>query len=263
MRRRTILAVSSCLAVVLGITPIAAMVIISHNWAQASERARLAATAELTLQHARETVAQVEQSLAELNATNWQGRSPAHLAEMRRLTINDTSAEEIGFYAEGRLLCTGWGAVESTTAQDVPDYVFDNGAGLHLDVRPEVTAAHGVVVLDYGRHNALIKPSRFVSSLAWGTSGLALVTADWQVIASTGAIDASLLRHILEDPANTSEHQLHAVAAADGLIAVAVAHVAAGGLFGDGRWMLIPIGLLVSAIFTSLVISIPAKTVAA
>jgi sensor c-di-GMP phosphodiesterase-like protein len=255
MRRRVTLVVSSCLAAVLGVLPIAATIAISRHLTLNSEQTRLAAIADVTLGHAQETFAQVQSTLTQLNATQWSGCSPEHLLQMRRLTIEDAAAEEIGFYSDGALACTGWGPVEGTIPQELPDFVLPTGAGLHLDAQPEVTRAGKLIIMDWGQHNALIKPERLISILPVKEGGIVVATADGRLLSSSGSLREDVVRKLLSGQGQIDDKYLRASSANDGLVAIAVVDASAvTGWLDEGRWMLIPLAVLMSSLFVGLVV---------
>ncbi len=118
MRHRFAFLIAILIAVSVGILPLAMVALLSRQWAFESERTALADYARTTLDRAGATIRQAEATLAILNAEVWDGCSPDHLLRMRQLTIDDRFVEEIGYYSDGRLACTGWGTVAKFVAEE-------------------------------------------------------------------------------------------------------------------------------------------------
>lgn len=116
---------------------------------------------------------------------------------MRQLTIDDRSVEEIGRFSGGRLMCTGWGMLDKVEAQDSPDYRLPSGTGLHFDIRPQVTNAGTVLVVSSGRHNALIKPERFVDVLIPGKITIGIATDSGRIFALPGSLGRAVASGLL------------------------------------------------------------------
>lgn len=253
MRHRVTLVIATIVAICVGTAPLAAVAVLSAQWATQGQRALLEDFAKLTLQRGLSTINRAETTLALLNIENWHDCSPEHLTRMRQLTIDDRSVEEVGFYLGGMLTCTGWGPVQELIPRGVPDYVLPTGSGLSFDVIPEVTGAGTVLVVSSGQHRALVKPERFVDVLFPAEMTIGVATVDGRIFAASGPVNRELASAILTGD-QTGEYML-AAASGYGLEAFAIADQAAiPGWLDQGRWMLIPVSLIVSSVLVGLVV---------
>jgi sensor c-di-GMP phosphodiesterase-like protein len=253
MRHRFAFLIAIVIAVCAGVLPLATVALLSRQWAFESERTALSDYARTTLDRAKATIGQAEATLAILNAEAWDGCYPEHLLRMRQLTIDDRFVEEIGYYSDGRLACTGWGPVDKFVAEESPDYTLSTGTGLHFDIRPEVTDAGTVLVVSSGRHNALIKPERFVDVLFPGKMTVGVATDAGRVFALSGRLDTQVAGRLLT--AESADPDLLVETASEGdFKAFAVSSASAvPGWLDQGRWVLVPIGLLASSMLVGLV----------
>ena len=255
MQHRFAFTIAAIIAVCAAILPLATVAVLSRQWAYAAERSALAEYAQTTLGRAIATIKQAETTLGILNAETWDGCSPEHLLRMRQLTIDDRSVEEIGYYSGGRLMCTGWGLLERLVAEDIPEQRLPSGLGLHFDITPQVTNAGTVLVVSSGKHNALIKPERFVDVLFPGKMTIGVATEGGRIFALSGALDQAAVGTIFTRQSDPG--LLFETASGDGLKAFAVSDAGAmPGWLDQGRWVLIPVGLLVSALLVGLVVAL-------
>jgi sensor c-di-GMP phosphodiesterase-like protein len=253
MQRRTILIIAACLAICAGIAPLVAIAYLSQTRATQAEQQHLAEYAQWTLRRANITLTEAEDALRQLKGAH--GCTPAHIARMRRLTIDARSVDEIGHYQGGRLTCTSWGPVQSVIPQNEPHERLANGLGLYLHVKPRITRGGEMLVLSDGAHNALIQPQRMVDVLLDSHMTIGVATGQGRLIALSGKADPRLVERLTRTAASgTDERHLFAVAKTPNFVAFAISDQSAvQDHLGHELRLLIPVGLFVSAILIGVV----------
>lgn len=256
MRRQKILLVAAVMALCAGILPLLLAAHLSQLRALQAEQDHLAIYARWTMRRANLNLKQAESGLRAIQGEGWDACTPAHVARMRQLAVDNAAIDEIGYFQNGRLGCTSWGLVEKEVLYGVPDQVRTGGFGLFASVRPQVSGAGTMVVLSHGRHNALIARERLVDVLVDRPMTLGIATDRGKPIAVAGTADTGTIQRIAagEMEGSDSRH-LFAGVRDNELIAYAIADRAAiQARLDRERWALLPVGLLVSAVLIGLIV---------
>lgn len=187
MQRRTNTIVIACLlAVVAALLPLVAMLTLARQQATAEEQAHLADYAGWALQRAETTLAEAERTLVALEAEGWDGCSPAHIARMRQLTVDEPAIVEIGYLRDGRLHCTSWGQVDGIVREFEPDAELPGGFALAIGVRPAVSRSGPVLIIAHRSHNVLVPQSRLVDVPINKEATLGVALRGGRLLAVTG-----------------------------------------------------------------------------
>ena len=167
---------------------------ISWNRALSNEHKRLAQSAELTIRSVDDAFADAHSILQHMNALQTQGCTPAHLSEMRRLTINSHFVEEIG-HVEGDLLkCTSWGVTNVRVTRNDVDVRMPGGLQVVSSVKPLISGGNRMTAVTLGNHNLLMDPTRFVDHAVGDETLVRLAPLGGQAIAignEDGPFDAA------------------------------------------------------------------------
>lgn len=256
MRRRMILGFAIGLAICAGVLPLFAIGYISHQRAVEAERTHLTEYAGWTLRRGNLTLTEAQGALKKLQSEGYAGCTPAHIARMRQLAVEERFVEEIGYFENGRLACTGWGMVHEHSDKGVPDVSLPGGFGLYLNVDPVVSKAGRMLAVSYGDYNALIKPERMVDVLTSSQMVLGVATRQGQMIAMSGEADPVLVRHLARnDAAGMTDAQIYASADSQDLRAFAISpRTALQGHLDRERWLLIPLALCVSLVLVGVIV---------
>jgi len=225
LNRARIIAATVVLALLGALVPIATVFYFTWSRASESEQVRLQTTAERTLQRAHRAYETALATLRELNQSTLAPCSPEHLQLMRSLVIRTHSAEQVGYFENGRLACTSWGPMDAQIIQRPPAYVTAEGAGITLDVRPLAgTPQQPLLALQLGRYDILMDPARLVDVIVDPNVRLAVASPDGRLIAQQDIPDEALLQRLLREPASGLEGQtLYASAQDQEWLAIAMA----------------------------------------
>ncbi len=256
MRRRTIIIIASCLAILAAVLPLVAIAVYARHKAVEDENRHLAEYAGWTLERATGNVRMVEGVFRQLERERQQACSPAHIARMRQLTIDARSVEEIGYFLGGKLACTSWGKADRTIAMGSPDTRLPGGIDIHLNVRPIVTSGGTVHALSRGDHNILMKPGRLVDVLTDTEMTPGVATLDGKILATSGPVHPMLAARIARHGgAGRWKNQMFASAERNGLRAFAITDRAlVEARIDRDLWYLVPVAALISAALLGLVL---------
>ena len=251
MKRASTIAAIALAALLGAVLPMAALLYVSWSRAQVAAVDRLDYTAQRTLQRAHRAYEGSLLALRKLNQSALPGCSPEHLRQMRSLTLATTSAEQVGYFADGRLRCTSWGLVDELIPEPSPDHITADGASITLGVRPVAGEGGGSLVsVQLGRHDILMDPERFVDVIADANMRLAVATPDGRLIAQQPMPDAELLQRLLRQPhSGHTPRTLFATAQDQDWLAVAIApRVGLVAAFQQQFWQLLPLGAVGAAL---------------
>lgn len=222
-RRNRVITTGIILGLLGAMIPIATMAYASWIIAVRKDQDILKTLADQAIQRASDTFRDAENALDEVEAARLPSCSNDHIELMRRLTINAPSVEEIGYFENGILKCTSWGATQETIRQSPID--FTTGQGLEVAIRVEPSASRGtrMIALHHGAHGALVKPSRFVDILMDDSMSMALTNDRGILINELNAPDRALVSAPLGKPEKgMTEDTIYAVSRRDDLVAIAM-----------------------------------------
>jgi len=224
LNRARIIAATVLFALLGAFVPIAGLVYFTWSRATEAEAARLQLTAERTLLRANRAYEAGMLALRRLNQSPLESCSPDHLHLMRALTLSTHSAEQVGYFEDGRLRCTSWGMMETHVPEPTPDHITADGAGITLGVRPIAGDGSTLIALHLGRYDILMDPSRFVDVIADPNVRLAVASPDGRLMAQQDLLDQPLLQRLLRNPhSGMDSHTLYATAQDQEWLAIATA----------------------------------------
>ncbi|MBR0801718.1 EAL domain-containing protein [Bradyrhizobium jicamae] len=256
MRRSRIIAIAILLAAFGAAMPIAAVLYVSWNLAVGAEQERLSTFANRAITRANRSLGEISGALRAMTAFRGGPCSTDHIAEMRRLTMNTSTVEEIGYFENGRLKCTSWGVTESDIPYAHGDYTTNDGIEVTIRMQPLVTGSKDLMALQYKSYNALVDPLRFVDVIVDPGMQLAIASDDGKLIGELNGPDPELLRAIIAQPRNgMNELGLFAVSRANGWMAIAIEP--REGMLPNlrrERLMLLPIGAFIGLFIVGVVI---------
>ena len=256
MRRTRVIAVAVMLGVLGAALPIAGALYVSWSLALHAEQKRLSDFARSVITRANSSLAEIRGALVTISGSTEQPCSTGHIAEMRRLSFNTPSIQEIGYFEHGNLACTSWGKTEARIEYVPGDYTIDGGIEVTVRMKPLVTGGKPAMALHYGDYNALVDPLRFVDVIVDPGIQLALASETGKLIGELNAPDADLLKSIMARHQNgMTGSSLFAVAHGDGWMAIAIepreemlAHLR------REQFLMLPIGAFVSMFIVGVVI---------
>lgn len=250
MRRRGMLVVAVCVAILAGILPIVASIYLSNLRATEAEREHLAEYANWTLQRTQQNLTQAFDALAVMDKEGWHDCSTAHIARMRQLATDTASVEEISYVSEGRLLCSSWGRALTRPLVGTPRRTLEGGYGIELDVDASLAQAGKMMSITRGSHSALVKPERLVDVLRDTNMSLGVAFEQGELIALSGSVDPGLIARLtLEPVAGVDDKHVFASVASAGLTTFAVSERAdMQDRIRHELWVLVPIGLVAAAL---------------
>lgn len=224
MNRASTIAATVLLGLLGALLPIATVVYFTWDRATDLEQIRLQDTAARTLLRADRAYQGALAALRQLNQSTLAPCTPEHLALMRSMTMSTRSAEQVGFFDQGRLRCTSWGPVAREILQPTPHYVTADGAGITLGVRPLAGGGRPMLALQFGDYDMLMDPARYIDVIADPNIRLAVASPDGRLIAQDPMEDQALLERLLREPASGVHGQtLYATAQDQQWLAVATA----------------------------------------
>jgi sensor c-di-GMP phosphodiesterase-like protein len=256
VRRSRIIAVAVMLGVLGAALPITAALYISWTLAIDAEQDRLRSFADRTIVRANRSLAEVRNALQTISQSAVEGCSPQHIAQMRKLSFNTPSVEEIGYFEHGLLACTSWGKTEERIPQEPGDFTTADGIEVSIRMAPLVTHGKPSMALQYGAYNALVDPLRFVDVIVDPGIQLAIATDKGALISELNTTNADLMKSIIAQPRSGSNAtELFAVAHGDGWMALAV-ETRQGMLENLRREqrLLLPIGAFIAMFIVAIVV---------
>ena len=222
MQRFQIIAVAVVLAIIGAVAPIAIMLHVSWTLAVKAEHDRLAAFANRAITRANRSYAETKDALHAIHRSDAEPCSTPHIERMRTLTIDTSSVHEIGYFENGLLKCTSWGATQARIEQAPGDYTTPDGLEVTINMEPIVSNGKPMMAIQYKNHNALVDRMRFVDVIVDPGIRLAIASAEGNLIATLNAPNPDLLKSIIARPRNGMDRDnLFAVARGDGWIAIA------------------------------------------
>ncbi|MFJ1311728.1 EAL domain-containing protein [Agrobacterium sp. P15N1-A] len=255
-RRWRVIAVGILLAIIGAALPIAAMAWTSWRVAVQKELDILALVAERSLARADNTFKEAQGALEAIEAAHLPACSDQHIAQMRIVTINVPSIEEIGYFENGVIKCTSWGRTAGNIAKSHVDYVTSEGIEVTLRIQPGVSHGDQMTSLHLGHHNALVAPSRFVDIILRDGISLALLNDHGQVISTQNQPDARVVTALAAQAGrDVNDASLYSVVKDDGLTAVVLEPRAAmrEKLLRE-LMVLLPIGAFIASFIVGIIV---------
>ncbi len=224
MNRARIIAATVLFALLGAFLPIATVAYFTWARATEAEQDRLQLTAERTLLRSHRAYEAGLVALRRLNQSELEPCSADHLQLMRRLVLSTHSAEQVGYFQDGRLRCTSWGMMEKQVPTPTPDHITADGAGITLGVRPAAGDSTALISVYLDRYDILMDPARFVDVITDPNVRLAVASPDGRLMAQQDILDQQLLQRLLRDPHSGMDHNtLYATAQDQEWLAIATA----------------------------------------
>ena len=178
MSRLRVIIGGTALALLAAALPIAVMAYATWDRAISVEQQRLRDIADRTLRRSDLSYQEALAALKSAEAGAYVPCSPEHIRRMQTLVMTTPSIDQMGYFEGGKLRCTSWGPFLSDVDQPTPDHVTSDGAGIAVDVRPEISGRRQVLAVLYGSYDALVDPRRFVDVIADPNVRLALASPE-------------------------------------------------------------------------------------
>jgi sensor c-di-GMP phosphodiesterase-like protein len=256
MRTRRIIALAVVTSIAGAVLAMAGATYFSWVFAARSASNELSRVANLMLERRADVVAQATMVLHEIGATRLSPCSPAHIDAMRRLSFNSRSVEEIGYFEDGLLKCTSWGATLAIIEQPLPDFRTPDGFAVTVALLPLVTRGNRMVAIQLGNYNVLVDPQRLVDVVLVPDISLALIDASGKLISAAHSPDPELVGWVLLNPGQGErDGMLYATAEARGWVAIAMepTSIVLGNL-GGAMLVVLPFGALLAAGLVAMII---------
>ncbi|MFC0307895.1 EAL domain-containing protein [Rhizorhabdus histidinilytica] len=256
MRRRTILIVAACLAILAGLLPMVAVAHLLRVRAIAAEQRHMAEYARWTLMRTKRVFADARRVLIEAETRPGTECSPDHVAQLRQIAMDARNVEDIGYFRDGRLVCTSLGPIRQHVPRTPPDVDLGGGFALVLHIEPRTFRSQPMLAMSHDGYTALIKPERLVDVLTDSHMTLGIAAGPGRLIAMSGKGDPRLLRILTAGAAaGIDERHVFASLREPPLTAFAFSDRAqALGRLRNDYLLLLPMGLLVSTVLVGIVI---------
>ncbi|GHC61789.1 EAL domain-containing protein [Limoniibacter endophyticus] len=251
MRRSKVLLLGSILAFGAIVLPLAVTSYLAWRIADRYEEASLSGYAQLALQRATTSLAEIGKVLEQMNALEFETCSQQHIAAMRLATINNVAVDEIGYLNDQRFVCTSWGEASHLMSTVEVDFVLNDDLQGNIDVRPLGGYRHNMIALRNGRYNVLFDPRRLADvTVAEGDVGVAISHANGTLLSIGGNHDDDMreaVRRVLMQESD-SDHR-GSVAAEGDIVAIAIASKPpAFATVLEQGWIILPLSLALSAL---------------
>jgi len=259
--KNRIVALTIVATALAAIAPVAVMMWLSRQAVAQAEHERLTRYAESVIERAEHTFDETQRSLKSLSPLLLLPCSDEHIAQMRLISVNSSSIEEMGYYEHGQLKCTSWdrSAGALRRAQAEPVFVTPDGVEVAQDQRSFVTDGPTMLSIQYGAHSALVHRQRFVDvvleegvHVVLARNGLGLV-AQYGVPVAAGITGQALSAVGTQDV----DGFFISTVSRDGWMAAAIIdgeHVMEK-MTGQQRWFL-PVGILLGIALVVLVLRV-------
>ena len=255
MRSRRVILAATLLGVLAAAAPIAAAGYLSWLSVMREEKAKLARVSDLVLARTEAAIARASEILKAINATTDIACSPEHIAEMRRMTVDGWSIEEIGYFRSGRLACTSWGLTAIDIAQTKPDFTTADGIAVTASVAPAITNGHHMMAMQLGSYNVLLSPARMIDVILDPGLQIAVAHEGGFLVSSLNQPDRALTDSLFQISGGGDDDHLFAVSQRSGWM---VAAIESRDVISSHIWkellLLLPIGAMMGATLLGVVV---------
>ncbi|WP_433692255.1 EAL domain-containing protein [Herbaspirillum seropedicae] len=246
---------------VAAIAPVAAMMWLSRQAVAQAEHERLARYAESVIARAAHSFDETQRSLKSLSPLLLLPCSDEHIAQMRLISVNSRSIEEMGYYEHGQLKCTSWDSSVGARRRRQAEPVFTTADGVEvaLDQRSFVADGPTMLSIQYGAHSALVHRLRFVDVVLEKGVHVVLARNGFGPVAQYGGpVAAGVAEHALDGLGRQDVDGFFiSTVSRDGWTAAAIVdgdHVLEE-MTGQQRWFL-PVGILLGIGLVMLVLRV-------
>lgn len=250
MNRTGVIVVATLLSLVAVIGSLGGMAYLSWTRAQAIEENRLQNFAQQALQRAQIPFHDAGVVLHRLHTTHAIPCSDAHILQMRKITINTRSIEDVGYFKKGVLKCTSWKKSHDNIFQTIPDFITADGIQVSKSMLPEISGKP-MVGMFYGEHKVLIDPVRFTDIVLEPEIQIAITTANGHALSTLHQPDMALVNALLSGAQAKTGIDSFSVILRDGELAAVV--LEPYDKIRDRLWqeqlIWVPFGLLLALMF--------------
>ncbi len=204
---------------------------------------------------ANDALYQANNALNIMAEERWNDCSVAHIERMRQLNVDLMPIDEIGYYQNGRLLCTIWGNTSQEILERTADQILPGGLAITLNVEPAMSRGSSMMAVSQGGHVVLIKPQRMVDVLLSMRVTLGVALEGGRLVALSGAADPALVARLTRQAVvGTDSHYSYVSVTAPGLIAFAIADRSEiEERLRQELWILLPLGVAVALVLVAMV----------
>lgn len=254
--RGRIILLSGLLIIVGAVLPVLVMSYVSWVQAIETEKERLKSIAEIAIARTNLAVGQSVDALRLMNESRLAPCSEAHIAQMRKMTVNTGSIEEIGYFSDGVLQCSSWGIVEHTVRRHAGDFIMKSGAEIIRQAFAKVAEGEPMMVIQLNDYNALMSTKRLVDLVIDRQVSLVIADPGGDSIAERNAPDRALIASLIHTPRDDMDDTyIYATAQSGGLMAIVVAPKGVlGALWHEEQLFYLPIAVLIDILLIALII---------
>ena len=222
MDRERVLLLGVGLAIAASLAALAGMGYLGWQSGLRQEQSGLRGHAARAIERTRAAFDEVDEAFGELERSTAVPCSPCHIEELRRATLDTRSAEDVGYFRDGRLQCSSWGTLYERVPRAAVEFTTVHAIGVSTWVQPRIRNAPPMLVLHRGGYSALVNPERLVDVLTEDDVGIALhAPGDHPLTAASPAVEALLARAGDDASSGTAAGQLYGVSRRDGWEALA------------------------------------------
>ncbi|SFB04349.1 sensor c-di-GMP phosphodiesterase, contains CSS-motif sensor and EAL domain [Rhizobium sp. NFR07] len=224
MKRSGVIAQTIILAVVGVLLPLSATIYAAWTLSAKTEEDRLMDIAHQAVTRTERSILNAAGVLRGIDGnSSFTACSDAHIAEMRRLTVNSRGVKEIGYLDDGVLKCTSWGLVTKRIEKLKADFTIGDDIEAWVSVPPLFSGADPMTVVQVGKHNALIDPIRPIDLLADAHIRIAIIAPNGAQAANlNGMASADTERLARKGSSGLENDHVYAIASEAGWTAIAV-----------------------------------------
>ncbi|WP_165483039.1 CSS-motif domain-containing protein [Legionella genomosp. 1] len=256
MERAKLIIVAILLAIVGAVIPILVVLYLSIERAIQTEQKHLSNITHEVVKRASHTAGLARETLYELNRLKIQPVcSPEHVNVMRKMTVDNPVVEEIGFFENGLLKCSIWGAFNTPVSQYAPDLITIRGFGASFNIQSTVRNNKLLIAFQYGNYYILVDPLRFLDILVDHSIQIALTTQKGLLIAERNQPDMKLVKQFSQDHEQVDDKIIADTSSDEGFVATAIESREV--LYNELRnelGLLLPLAIAISAFIIGLVI---------
>lgn len=231
------------------------MIWITWTLAQSDEQMMLNTVAERILVRATRSTAEAEAAISMLSDSDGEPCSAANIALMQREVFNTLTIEEMGYFKDGLLRCTSWGALPNVP-EAAPDFRTRSGLDVTFSLRPALRGGTPKLAYKKDNYNVLIDPARFVDVITEQKIHMAVASRDGRVFAHTEGTDLDAIRRIAAQPRSIPDDTYaYGPVKSDDWIAVTLEpHLALFSSLRRQQLLMLPLALTLAGLMVSTVI---------
>lgn len=268
MRRKSVLLAAGVLAIAAGVLPLIGLSWVQREQALVTQQQHLDDVAASTAKRAERTLDDAKRALVRAGRIDRADCSPEHLKKMGQVVADARSIEDLGYFQNGKLVCTRLGVISPPVPAGDSDLDLGDGSSLSYAELPRLFKGEPRVEVRRGDYGVLITPGRLTDLVISTQVVYGVASHDGRVLEASGVVAPQVMQMLLRgtEPRNSSRYAFASRPAA-GLVAFALTDTAGAGATAGLNWSyLLPIGAAISLILIGLIIWVsrqqlsPAKT---